>query len=107
MRADSMRSGACTRGSTARPKAATRAGCGGAGATSTRSAERNDDGEYADARRCNADGDAVDACPGTKLDWCRGVIPRYVGRDDGGDDAAVTRPDVTALSPGRRRHRRK
>ena len=31
----------------------------------------------------------------------RGVVPRHVGRDDGGDDAAVARPDAVALPPGR------
>src|SRR6266536_3164695 len=41
MRADWTRSGACTRGSTALPRGATRRACGGAVTTSTTSAERS------------------------------------------------------------------
>ena len=33
---------------------------------------------------------------------CRGVVPRHVGRDDGGDDAAVPGSDAVALPPRRR-----
>ena len=35
-----------------------------------------------------------------------GVVPRHVGRDDGGDDAAVLAADAAALPPGRRQDRR-
>src|SRR5207249_7054180 len=77
-------SGACTSGSTARPRGATRRGSGGAATTSTTRAEQNADVRTDMARR-------------------RGVVPWHVGRDDGGDDAAVPRPDALALPPGRPR----
>src|SRR5256712_10834991 len=72
MRADWTASGACTSGSTAHPRGATRRACGGAGTTSTTSAD-------ADAR--------------TDVARRRGVVPRHVDRDDGGDDAAVVGPN--------------
>jgi len=62
------------------------------------------DGRDVDARRLD-DVDGVDADARTDVAWCRGVVPRHVGRDDGGDDAAVPDPDAVALSSGRRRHR--
>src|SRR3970040_2449596 len=79
MRADSTVSGACTSGSTAPPRGATRRGSGGAATT----------------RTARGEGDGRDA-----------VVPRHVGRDDGGDDAAVPGPDAVALPPGRRQDRR-
>ena len=59
---------------------------------------------HADARRLD-DVDGVDADAGTGVARRRGVVPRHVGRDDGGDDAAVARPDAAALPrrPWRRR----
>ena len=39
--------------------------------------------------------------PGPDVARRRGVVPRHVGRDDGGDDAAVAGPDAVALPPGR------
>src|SRR5437667_2984238 len=85
MRADWTASGACTSGSTAHPRGATRRACGGAGTTSTTSAD-------ADAR--------------TDVARRRGLVPRHVDRDDGGDDAAVLGPDAAALPPGRWQARR-
>src|SRR5947207_10878408 len=99
LRADSMASGACTSGSTAHPKGATRRECGGAGTTSTPSAERDRDWRDADARWLDDDGDAVDADAGTNVARRRSVFPRRVGRDDGGDDAAVALARVVALPP--------
>src|SRR5437870_12965583 len=87
MRADWTASGACTSGSTAPPRGATRRASGGAGTTSTTRAERDVDVRTAMARR-------------------RGVVPRHVGRDDGGDDAAVLGANAVALPPGRRQDRR-
>ena len=58
-------------------------------------------GGDADARRLD-DVDGVDADAGTDLARRRGVVPRHVDRDDGGDDAAVPRPHAGALPPGRR-----
>src|SRR6266508_1708752 len=59
------------------------------------------DGPDADARRLdNVDG--VDADARTDVGRRRGVVPRHVGRDDGGDDAAVFGPNAVALPPGRR-----
>src|SRR5258708_17824591 len=55
-----------------------------------------DDGRDADARRLD-DVDGLDADARADLARCRGVVPRHVGRDDGGDDAAVPRPDALAL----------
>src|SRR5713101_7282800 len=140
MRADWTASGACTSGSTARPRDATRRASGGSATTSTPSAEpsrgcrwRNrgtgdlttygfrasfpaslswrisaalrcqrggddrlvrvhvGDGRDADARRLD-DVDGVDADARTDVARRRGVVPRHVGRDDGGDDAAVPGP---------------
>ena len=58
------------------------------------------DGRDADARRLD-DVDGVDADARTDVARRRGVVPRHVGRDDGGDDAAVPGPDAVALPPGR------
>src|SRR3989442_4614043 len=85
MRADWTASGACTSGSTAHPRGATSRAFGGAGMTSTTSAD-------ADAR--------------TDVARRRGVVPWHVGRDDGGDDAAVVGADAAALPPGRWQDRR-
>src|SRR5262249_43134132 len=63
------------------------------------------DGRDADARRLN-DVDGVDADARTDVARRRGVVPRHVGRDDGGDDAAIPGPDAVALPPGRRQDRR-
>src|SRR5258708_36301191 len=149
MRADWTASGACTSGSPAPPRGATRRASGGSATTSTPSAEpsrgcrwRNrgtgdltthgfrpsfpasllrrlgaalrrqrggddrvvrvhvGDGRDADARRLD-DGDGVDADARTDVARCRGVVPRYVGRDDGSDDAAVLGANAVALPPGR------
>src|SRR5436190_9542979 len=59
------------------------------------------DGRDADARRLD-DVDGVDADARTDVARRRGVVPWHVGRDDGGDDAAVLGPDAVALPPGRR-----
>src|SRR5437773_12355239 len=82
MRADWTASGACTSGSTAPPRGATRRASGGGATTSTTRAERDVDVRTAMARR-------------------GGVVPGHVGRDDAGDDAAVSGPDAVALPPGR------
>src|SRR5712691_2965058 len=130
MRAAWTASGACTSGSTAPPGDATRRASGGAATTSTTSAERcrgcrwrncgTGDltthgfranfgasllrrlgaGRDADARRLD-DGDGVDADARTDVARRRGVVPRHVGRDAGGDDAAVPGPHAVALPPGR------
>src|SRR3989442_12141629 len=84
MPADWTASGACTSGSTARPRGATRRASGGAATTSTTRDERDVDVRTDMARR-------------------GGVVPGHVGRDDGGDDAAVSGPDAVALPPGRSR----
>src|SRR5712692_3904417 len=154
MRADWTASGACTSGSTAPPKGATRRASGGSATTSTPSAEpshgcrwRNrgtgnltthgfrasfaasllrrlsaalrrqrgaddrlvrvhvGDGRDADARRLD-DVDGVDADARTDVARRRSVVPWHVGRDDGGDDAAVVGPDAVALPPGRWQTRR-
>src|SRR6266540_4899685 len=140
MRADWTASGACTSGSTARPRGATKRASGGAATTSTTRAERvvhgfraslpasllwhlraalrcqrgDDDrlvrvhvgdGRDADARRLD-DVDGVDAYTRTDVARRRGIVPRHVGRDDGGDDAAVPRPDAVALPSGRWQDRR-
>src|SRR5207244_10441665 len=76
--------GACTSGSTARPRGETRRGAGGAAMTSTTRDEHD-----ADAR--------------TDMASRGGVVPWHVDRDDGGDDAAVLSPDAVALQPGRPR----
>src|SRR2546425_3140725 len=82
MRAAWTACGACTSGSTAHPRGATRRASGGAATTSTPRNER-----HADVR----------------LVGRRGVVPGHVGRDDGGDDAAIPGPDAAALPPGRPR----
>src|SRR5947207_7184180 len=77
-------SGACTSGSTARPRGGTKRGSGGAAMTSTTRDEHDADARTDMARR------------GV-------VVPGHVGRDDGRDDAAVPGPDALALPPGRPR----
>src|ERR1700674_1080422 len=57
------------------------------------------DGRDADARRLD-DVDGVDANARTDVARRRGVVPWNVGRDDGGDDAAVLGPHARALPPG-------
>src|SRR6266581_2686260 len=84
MRAAWTACGACTSGSTALPRGATRRASGGAATMSTPIDERNADVRTVMARR-------------------RGVVPWHVGRDDGGDDAAIPGPDAAALPPGRPR----
>src|SRR5207249_4754837 len=61
------------------------------------------DGRDADARRLD-DVDGVDADADARTDVARrrGVVPRHVGRDDGGDDAAILGANAVALPPGRR-----
>src|SRR5438876_12060560 len=88
-----MASGACTSGSTAHPRGATRRECGGAATTSTKKAERNRDGRDADGRRRD-DVDGVDADAWSDMARHRGVFPCHVGRDDGGDDVAVSAADA-------------
>src|SRR5882672_2133928 len=145
MREDWTASGACTSGSTAHPRGATRRASGGAATTSTASAEpsrgcrwRNrgtgarttygfpasllrrlgaalrrqrgaddrlvrvdvGDGRVVDARWLD-DVDGMDADARTDVARRSGVVPRHVGRDDGGDDAAVLAPNAVALPPGR------
>ena len=63
------------------------------------------DGRDADARRLD-DVDGVDADARTDVGRRRGVVPLHVGRDDGGDDAAVLGPNAVALPPGRWQDRR-
>src|SRR5437867_11965765 len=58
------------------------------------------DGRDADARRLD-DVDGVDADAWTDMARRRGVVPWQVGRDDGGDDAAVLGPNAGALASGR------
>src|SRR5436189_4612514 len=82
MRAAWTACGACTSGSTAPPRGATRPASGGAATTSTPRNERD-----ADVRMVGR----------------RGVVPGYVGRHDGGDDAAILGSDAAALPPGRPR----
>src|SRR6266576_6746176 len=84
MRADWTASGGCTSGSTAPPRDATRRACGGAVTTSTTKDEHDADVRTDMARR-------------------GGVVPWHMGRDDGGDDAAVPGPGAVALPPGRPR----
>src|SRR5882762_6582993 len=149
MRAAWTASGACTSGSTAHPRGATKRASGGAATTSTTRAERsrgcrranrrtgdptthgfrasspanffwrlsaalcgqrggNDrlvrvhvgDGRDADAWRLD-DVDGMDANTRTDVARGRGVVPRHVGRDDGGDDATVLGPNAVALPPCR------
>ena len=47
------------------------------------------------------DVDGVDADARRDVGRRRSFIPWDVGRDDGGDDGAVPRPNAAALSPGR------
>src|SRR5438874_11237181 len=94
-----MASGACTSGSIARPRGATRRECGGAAMTSTPRAERNRDGRDADARRLD-NVDVVDADARADVARRRVVFPCHVGRDDGGDDAAVPDADAVSLPSG-------
>src|SRR5205823_10525429 len=47
------------------------------------------------------DVDGVDADARTDVARRCGVVPWHVGRDDGGDDAAVLGPDAVALPRGR------
>src|SRR5467141_5117801 len=58
------------------------------------------DGRDADARRLD-DVDGVDADARTDVARRRDVVPRHVGRDDGGDDAAILGPNAVALPSGR------
>jgi len=54
------------------------------------------DGRHANARRLdNVDG--MDADARTDVAWSGGIFPRHVGRDDGGDDAAILDADALAL----------
>src|SRR5207247_10917603 len=82
MRAVWTACGACTSGSTAPPKGATRPASGGVATTSTPRNERHADVRMVGRRR---------------------VVPWQVGRDDGGDDAAGLGPDAAALPRGRPR----
>ena len=45
--------------------------------------------------------------PGQTWADAGGVVRRHVGRDDGGDDAAIARPHAVALPPGDRRSERR
>src|SRR5437899_5544167 len=63
------------------------------------------DGRDSDARRLD-DVDGVDADARTDVDRRRGIVPRHVGRDDGGDDAAILDANAVALPPGRWQGRR-
>ena len=63
------------------------------------------DGRDADAWRLD-DVDGVDADARTNLARRRGVVPLYVGRDDGGDDATVPGPDAVALPTSRGQYKR-
>src|SRR5206468_13019696 len=57
------------------------------------------DGRDADAGRLDHV-DGVDADARADVARRRGVVPRHVGRDDAGDDAAVLDANVVALPPG-------
>src|SRR5216110_704745 len=57
------------------------------------------DGRDEDARRLD-DVDGVDADAWADLARRRGLVPRHMGRDDGGDDAAIPGADALALPPG-------
>src|SRR5438445_13548916 len=63
------------------------------------------DGRDADVRRLD-DVDGVDADARTDVARRRGVVRLHVGRDAGGEDAAVLGPDAVALPPGRWQARR-
>src|SRR5437667_3606905 len=58
------------------------------------------DGRDADGRRLD-DVDGVDADARTDVARRCGVVSWHVGRDDGGDDAAVLGPDAVSLPRGR------
>src|SRR5438067_1549953 len=62
-------------------------------------------GRDADARRLD-DVDGVDADARTNVARRGGVVPRHVGRDDGGDDAAVVGPNAVELPSRRRQDKR-
>ena len=101
MRAAWTACGACTSGSTARRWAATsRASWWRHHDRYEQRAERSHHGRDADARRLD-DVDDVDADARTDVAGRRSVVPRHVDRDDGGDDAAIARPDADALSASR------
>src|SRR6187455_2415483 len=85
-------SGACTRCSIALPKGATSRASGGGATTSTRGQCRDGD---ADAGRLD-DVDDVDADAGPDVARRRRLVPRHVGGDDGGDDAAGRAPGAAA-----------
>ena len=61
------------------------------------------DGRDADARRLD-DVDGVDADARTNVARCRGVVPRHVSRDDGGDDDAILGVHSVALPRGQMTH---
>src|ERR1700724_372723 len=63
------------------------------------------DGRDTDARRLD-DVDGVDADARADVARRRGVVPRHVGRDDGGDDVAILGANAVALPPGRCRDKR-
>src|SRR5215510_9582083 len=92
IRAESTASGGCTSGSTAHRRDATRMAFGGVTTIVTSTAEPIDalDDVY-----------GVDANAWTDVARSCGVVHRHVGRDDGGDDAAISRPDVVALPSSR------
>src|SRR5262245_64247602 len=83
-----MASGACTSGWTALPKDAMSRASGGATTTSTGN-------EPIDVPLM------VDADAGPDMVRHRRLVPRHVGRDDPGDDAAGADPDAAALPRGR------
>jgi hypothetical protein len=61
------------------------------------------DGRDADARQLD-DVDGVDADVRADVARRGGVVPRHVGCDDGGVDAAIVDPDAMALPPSCRQH---
>src|SRR6185503_1148539 len=121
-RVDWTLSGACTRGSTARPRDATRPVSGGGATTSTRRELPNcfltavcrqrrghgglgrvyvGDGRHADARWLD-DVDGLDADARAVVRLHDDVVPRHVGRDAAGDGA-----HAAALPRGGGWHRRR
>src|SRR5215510_1439252 len=88
IRAESTASGGCTSGSTAHRRDATRMAFGGVTTIGTATAELIDALDDVHGVDANAWTDVARSC---------GVVHRHVGRDDGGDDAAITRPGVVAL----------
>src|SRR5207237_10891366 len=96
LRADSMASGACTSGSIARPRGATRRECGGAAMTSTPRAERNRDGRDADGRRLDHVA-AMVADDLADVSRPRGIFPRRVGCVVGAVDSADRAAVVSAI----------